>query len=160
MTNNEFGKAYVEWCRFRLMKHYWPRVQQCVAELTNEEVWWREHETNNSIGNLLIHLSGNLQQFVLAGIGGAPDTRNREYEFGARSTESKEPLIRRMETLLLETDRVLAQFDPARLLDPTTVLNRERPFLEVLAIVVEHFALHVGQIMYITKLKTGKELKS
>ena len=158
MMDNEFGRAYVDWCRQRLMKQYWPRIQRCVSELTNDEIWWRAHENNNSVGNLLIHLTGNLGQFVLSGIGGGQDTRNREREFGERTHVPKEELVRQLESAMMETDRILGQFDPRRLLDHTNLLNRERTFLEVMAIVVEHFALHVGQIIYITKLKTGKEL--
>ncbi len=141
------------------MKHYWPRIQKSVAELTDEDIWWRAHETNNSVGNLLLHLTGNLQQFILATIGGMPDARNREREFGARDVTSKETLLNELHRTLLESDRVLAQFDSSRLLDLTTLQNRERSFLEIIAIVLEHFSLHTGQIICIMKMKTGKDLK-
>jgi uncharacterized damage-inducible protein DinB len=141
------------------LNQYWPRVQRCVDELSVDDVWWREHESNNSVGNLLLHLTGNLNQFVLAGIGGAPDTRNKPQEFSERHQASKEELMRRLKDALLESDRTLAQLDPARLLATTKVQDRERPILEVLSIVVEHFALHVGQIIYIAKLRTGKDLQ-
>ncbi len=157
--SNELGRTYVEWCRFRLVKHYWPRIQQSVAELSEEDIWWRAHETNNSAGNLLLHLTGNLQQFVLATFGGAPDTRNKDQEFAARTLGSKEALVRDLGNALAEADRVLGQFDPSRLLERTVLQNRERSYLEVLAIVIEHFALHTGQVIYIMKLRTGKELK-
>jgi hypothetical protein len=157
--NEEFGKAYLDWCRNRLMNQYWPRIQKCVAELTEQDVWWRPHETNNSVGNLILHLIGNLRQFVLATIGGAPDTRNRDLEFGSRVLISKEALLNELERTLIESDRVLAQFDSSRLLDRAMLQNRERPYLEVLAIVVEHFSLHTGQIIYIMKMRTGKDLK-
>ena len=44
--SDDLGKSYIEWCRFRLMNHYWPRVERCVNELSNDDIWWREHETN------------------------------------------------------------------------------------------------------------------
>jgi hypothetical protein len=157
--SNDLGKSYIEWCRFRLMSHYWPRVQRCVDELSNDDIWWREHETNNSVGNLLLHLTGNLNQFVLAGIGGAPDKRNKPREFSERQRTPKEELIRVLNDALLETDRTLAQLKQERLLDVTRVQDRDRPIFEVLSVVVDHFALHVGQIIYITKLRTGKDLK-
>ena len=157
--NNEFGKAYVEWCRLRLMKQYWPRVERCVSELTEEEVWWRQHETNNSVGNLVLHLTGNLEQFILSGVGGIKDTRNKDKEFSERQRISKEELIRGLKHALLAADDTLSRLDAARLLETTTVQDRERHIFEVLAVVVEHFALHCGQIIYITKLKTGKDLK-
>jgi hypothetical protein len=157
--NDDLGKAYVEWCRFRLMNHYWPRIERCVNELSNDDIWWREHETNNSVGNLLLHLTGNLNQFVMAGIGGAPDTRNKPLEFSERTRIPKEEVLRSLHAALLGADRTLEGFKPDHLLDSTIVQGRERPILEVLSIVVEHFALHAGQIFYITKLRTGKDLK-
>ncbi|MCX6133395.1 MAG: DUF1572 family protein [Ignavibacteriales bacterium] len=157
--NSDLGKVYVEWCRFRLLNQYWPRVQKCVEELSQDDIWWRGHETNNSVGNLLLHLTGNLNQFVLAGIGGAPDTRNKLLEFTERQRVPKDEILGRLHQALLEADRTLGRFDPNRLLDRTVVQERDRPILEVLSIVVEHFALHVGQIIYITKLRTGKDLK-
>jgi hypothetical protein len=157
--NDDLGKAYIEWCRFRLLSQYWPRVQRCVDGLSIEDIWWREHENNNSVGNLLLHLTGNLNQFVIAGIGGAPDVRNKPQEFSERQRTPKEELVRNLNDALVESDRVLDQLDPARLLASTRVQDRERPILEVLSIVLEHFALHVGQIIYITKLRTGKDLK-
>jgi uncharacterized damage-inducible protein DinB len=157
--NNEFGKAYIEWCRFRLMKQYWPRVERCVSELTEEDVWWRQHESNNSIGNLMLHLTGNLRQFILSGVGGMDNTRNKDKEFSERQKIPKEELIRGLKQALLAADDTLSQLDAARLLETTTVQDRVRPIFEVIAVVVDHFALHCGQIIYITKLKTGKDLK-
>ncbi len=157
--NNEFGEAYIEWCRFRLMNQYWPRVERCVSELTEEEVWWRQHETNNSVGNLILHLTGNLKQFVLSGVGGKKDTRNKEMEFSERKGISKQDLISGLKHALLDADDTFSRLDAARLLETTTVQDRERPIFEILAVVVEHFALHCGQIIYITKLKTGKDMK-
>jgi len=157
--SNDLGRPYIEWCRFRLMNHYWPCVERCVHELSNDDLWWREHETNNSVGNLLLHLTGNLNQFILAGIGGAADTRNKPQEFSERSQIAKEELLRRLGDALRETDRTLALLEAVRLLSKTRVQDRERSILEVLSVVLEHFALHVGQIIYITKLRTGKDLK-
>jgi uncharacterized damage-inducible protein DinB len=157
--NNEFGKAYIDWCRFRLMKQYWPRVESCMSELTDEEVWWRQHETNNSVGNLILHLTGNLRQFILSGVGGAKDLRNKDKEFSERQRISKEELIQELQEALFAADETLSRLDAGRLLETTIVQDRERRIFEIIAVVVEHFALHCGQIIYITKLKTGKDLK-
>jgi hypothetical protein len=157
--NNEFGREYTEWCRFRLMQQYWPRVERCVSELSEEEVWWRQHETNNSVGNLVLHLTGNLGQFVLAGIGGQDDKRNKEKEFSERTSIPKEALLRGLKEALTASDVTLSHLDVSRLLDKTTIQGRERRVFEAMAVVVEHFALHTGQIIYITKLKTGKDLR-
>jgi hypothetical protein len=157
--NDDFGKRYIEWCRFRLMEPYWPRVERCVAELSEEEVWWREHETNNSIGNLVLHLTGNLGQFILSGIGGMEDKRDKEREFLERQRTPKVDLIQGLKQALFEADETLSRLDASRLLESTTIQGRERPIFQVIAVVVEHFALHCGQIIYIAKLKTGKDIK-
>lgn len=159
MSTTDLGPAYVAWCRFRLMSHYWPRIKFCVTGLPDDDLWWREHESNNSVGNLLLHLTGNLRQFVLNGFAGVPDTRDRDREFSERANLPKEALMTELESALLESDRVLSEFDGSRLLEHTTVQGRERPFLEVLSIVVEHVALHTGQIIHIYKMKTGKSLQ-
>jgi hypothetical protein len=158
-TNSDFGKAYIEWCRLRLIQHYWPRVERCAAELTEEEIWWRQHETNNSVGNLILHLTGNLKQFILSGVGGVKDTRDKDREFSERHRIPKEELILGLKQALLAADETLARLDVARLLESRTVQNRNRRLFEVITVVVDHFALHCGQIIYITKLKTGKDLK-
>ena len=157
--NETIGSAYLAWCRNRLLNHYWSRVQRCVTELSNEQIWWREHESNNSVGNLVLHLTGNLNQFVLATFGGAPDTRDKEREFAERTPVSKAELLQGLEAALRESDRILAQFNPDRFTETTVLQGRERTYLEVLAIVLEHFALHTGQIIYVAKLKTGKDIK-
>ncbi|HCA78670.1 MAG TPA: hypothetical protein DEP53_02945 [Bacteroidetes bacterium] len=157
--NEAAGAEYLAWCRSRLLSHYWPRVQRCVNELSNEQIWWREHDSNNSVGNLVLHLAGNLNQFILSAFGGAPDTRDKEMEFSERTPVSREFLLKKLETTLRDSDKILSLFNPDRFSDKTVLQGRERTYLEVLAIVLEHFALHTGQIIYIAKLKTGKDLK-
>jgi len=87
-----------------------------VSELTEEEVWWRQHETNNSVGNLALHLTGNLKQFVLSGVGGIKDTRDKDKEFSQRQGISKEELIHGLKHALLAADDTLSRLDAARLL--------------------------------------------
>ena len=157
--SDELGKRYIEWCRFRLMNQYWPRVERCVTELNEEEIWWRQHETNNSVGNLLLHLTGNLRQFILSGVGGAADMRDKQEEFAQRKKIPTAELLRSLKEALASTDRVLSGLSATRLLDHTTVQGTDRHIVEVLSVVVEHFALHCGQIIYIAKLKTGREMK-
>jgi uncharacterized damage-inducible protein DinB len=158
-TNDEFGQAYVEWCRYRLMNHYWPRIERCLQLLSEADTWWRQHETNNSVGNLLMHLTGNLGQFVLAAIDGQADARDKDKEFSERAAIPKAILVRNLRQALAAADEALQRLDSSRLVEMTIVQGRERRVFEVLAVVVEHFALHTGQIIYITKLKCGLDVK-
>jgi uncharacterized damage-inducible protein DinB len=159
MMNSEIGTKYVEYCRRRLLMEYWPRIRRCVQELSEEDVWWRAHETNNSVGNLLLHLSGNVRQWIVSGIGGKPDERDRQQEFAQREGIPKADLLRRLERTLREADEALAGFDVGRLLEVRHIQKYDVTCLDALSHVVEHFGQHLGQIIYITKLRTGRDLK-
>ncbi|MBM4161520.1 MAG: DUF1572 domain-containing protein [Ignavibacteria bacterium] len=155
----EIGQHYIMYCRRRLLKEYLPRIQRCLNELSEEDVWWRAHETNNSVGNLLLHLSGNVRQWIVSGAGGAADTRNRTLEFAERRQIPKSELLEMLESALQEADRLLGEFDHAKLLEVRHIQKYDVTCLDAISHVVEHFAQHLGQIIYITKLRTGKDLK-
>jgi len=158
-SHPDIGKEYVSYCRRRLLKEYLPRIQQCLGELTEEDVWWRGHETDNSIGNLIFHLCGNVRQWIISGIGGASDVRNRPREFAERGPVTKSELLKNLETTLQEADRTLEQFEPGKLLEVRHIQRDDITCLEAISHVVEHFAQHLGQIIYITKLRRGIDLK-
>lgn len=159
MNESEIGKTYIEYCRRRLLNEYWPRIQQCVRELSEEDMWWRAHETNNSVGNLLLHLSGNVRQWIVSGIGGKPDERNRPQEFAQREGIPKAELLQRLERTLREADEALAGFDARKLLEVRHIQKYDVTCLDAISHVVEHFGQHLGQIIYVAKLRTGHDLK-
>src|ERR1051325_5922726 len=74
------------------------KLEHCVAQLTDEQLWWRPRPEMNSIANLMLHLSGNLRQWIIAGAGGANDVRNRPAEFTDRSNRSKDEILRILRT--------------------------------------------------------------
>jgi len=153
------GTEYLTYCRQRMLKEYFPRVQQCLETLSEEDVWWRAHETDNSIGNLILHLTGNVRQWIVAGLGRAPDKRDRPAEFSERSHIAKDLLLKQFEAALKEADSVLEQFDVSKLLEVRHIQRYDTTCLDAISHVVEHVAQHLGQIIYITKLRTGKDLK-
>ncbi len=153
------GGEYLTCCRRRMLKEYFPRIQQCLETLSEEDVWWRAHDTDNSIGNLVLHLTGNVRQWIVAGLGGAPDKRDRPAEFSERSHIPKELLLKRFETALNEADSVLEKFDVSKLLEVRHIQRDDTTCLDAISHVVEHVSQHMGQIIYITKLRTGKDLK-
>src|SRR5688572_6709918 len=73
------------------------KIKHCLGQLNEEQVWWRPSESMNSVGNLMLHLAGNLRQWIVSGIGGANDTRNRPGEFAERGPIAKAELLRRLE---------------------------------------------------------------
>lgn len=153
------GVEYIAYCRRRLLREYLPKIEHCLNSLSDDDIWWRAHETNNSIGNLILHLSGNVRQWIIAGLGGRDDRRNRPAEFAEREKIPKEKLLSIMRATLEEADGVLAGFDAQELLNVRHIQNYDVTCLDALSHVVEHFAQHTGQIIYITKLRTGADLK-
>ena len=77
----EFTKQFLAQARHSLEKHHLPRVTRCLQMLPDDDIWWRPHPTSNSVGNLVLHLSGNVRQWIISGLGGEPDVRERDKEF-------------------------------------------------------------------------------
>jgi uncharacterized damage-inducible protein DinB len=155
----DIGTEYIGYCRRRLLHEYLPKITRCVEELSDDDIWWRSHETDNSIGNLILHLSGNVRQWIVSGIGGAADSRNRPAEFAERAHISKTELLHTLERALRDADDALARFDTSRLMEVRPIQKWEVTCLDAISHVIEHFALHTGQIIYITKLKKGIDLR-
>ena len=158
-SSPDVGKELVAYARRRLLEEYFPRIQRCFDELSNDDIWWRAHETDNSIGNLILHLNGNIRQWIISGLGGANDVRERPKEFSERRPMPKAQLLKEFEGTLHEADRVLEQFDLSKLLEVRHIQKWEVTCLDVVSHVVEHVAQHMGQIIYITKLRKGTDLK-
>lgn len=153
------GTAYLHYCIRRLSDEYLPRIQRCVSELSDDDIWWRAHETDNSVGNLLLHLSGNIRQWIISSIGGAEFSRNRPQEFAERNRIPKADVLKQFEQTVAEAITVLEHFDAGKLLERRTIQGYDTTCLDAISHVVEHVAQHLGQIIYITKLKTAKDLK-
>ena len=156
---SEVNQAFIAECRSLLVKDYLPKIERCVELLSDEQIWWRANPSSNSIGNLLLHLSGNVRQWIVVGLGGATDTRDRDAEFAQRDVIPRDELLNRLRQTLREADETLAEFDVERLLDPFTIQGLQVSALAAILHVVEHFSMHVGQIVYITKEVTAHDLR-
>jgi uncharacterized damage-inducible protein DinB len=108
---------------------------------------------------LILHLCGNIRQWVIHGVSGAADARNRPAEFAAREACSKAELLQKLETTLAEVDAVLANLQLEKLAEPRVIQGFNVSVLGAIFHVVEHFSYHTGQIIYITKMRTGEDLK-
>jgi len=154
----DLGKAFLNESRRYLMNEYAVKIRLCLEQLSDDDLWWRHNEQSNSVGNLLLHLAGNIRQWIVSGVGGAPDTRHRQAEFDERGPLSRDEVLRRFESALSDTDSVLGVLDPAVLTQDRKIQGRDTNVLRAVYHVIEHFGMHTGQIMYITKLRTGKDL--
>jgi uncharacterized damage-inducible protein DinB len=153
------AQAFIDQSLTYLTSEYLPKIRRCVESIGEDDVWWRPNSQSNSVGNLLLHLAGNVRQWVVSGIGGQPDVRERQKEFDAERGPGRRELLELLELTLHEVDEVLTHLDAERLLERRMIQGREVTLLEALYHAVEHFAMHTGQITYITKLRTSQDLK-
>jgi len=134
------------------------RVETCLGMLTADQIWMRGAENQNAVGNLVLHLSGNVRQWILSGVGGAPDVRVRDQEFSARGGMEADPLGRLLRETVNGAVTILRSLPPARLGERTTIQGQDVTVLEAIFHVVEHFSGHTAQIIFITKMVTGEDL--
>jgi uncharacterized damage-inducible protein DinB len=134
------------------------RIETCLGTLTGEQVWARGSENENAIGNLVLHLCGNVRQWIIAGVGGAPDVRERDREFAARGGVPLGELAERLRAVVAEAAAVLGQVSAERLAERIEVQNYQTTVLGAIYHVVEHFSGHTGQIIFATKMLTGADL--
>lgn len=151
-------RAFLAQSRAYLTGHYLPKIRGAVDVLSDEDLWWRPHPAANSVGNLLLHLAGNIRQWIVSGVGGAPDRRDRETEFARREPLSRAELLAAITEAILEADAVIAATDPASLGERRTIQGRQVTILEAIYHVVEHCGMHTGQIIYVAKLRSGADL--
>ena len=134
------------------------RIETCLGKLTPEQIWMRGSENQNAVGNLVLHLNGNVRQWILSGVGGAPNVRVRDEEFSARGGESVDVLAARLRESVNQTVELIRSLPPARLADALTIQGHDVTVLQAIFHVVEHFSGHTSQIIFITKMCTGEDL--
>ena len=154
----DVGQAFIHRSVAYLKGDYLPRIRLCLQGLSEEDIWWRPNEASNSIGNLILHLAGNAKQWVVSGIGGEPDRRRRDEEFSQEGGLSGAELVALLGDAMDEVDEVLSRLEPRELLETRVIQGMKVSVLDALYHVVEHFSTHTGQIIYLAKLRTGRDL--
>jgi uncharacterized damage-inducible protein DinB len=135
------------------------RIQDCLGRLTAEQIWTRGGENENAVGNLVLHLCGNVRQWIISGVGGAADVRDRDSEFAARGGMPPAELAAKLKSTVDEAAEVIRKFPTERLSESKTIQKvYQTTMMEAIYHVVEHFAQHTGQIVFATKLLTGADL--
>jgi uncharacterized damage-inducible protein DinB len=157
-ANMNPGQAFIHRSGAYLKGDYLPKIRLSVEQLSEDDLWWRPNPASNSVGNLILHLAGNVRQWIVSGIGGAPDDRHRDEEFQADGGYSGPKLLAHLEKALEEVGVVLEGLDPEDLLETRTIQGIDTNVLDAVYHVVEHFSTHTGQIVYLTKLRTGQDL--
>lgn len=142
---------FLEFSRQKLLMQYWPRLRACIEPLTDEQIWWRPNEASNSIGNLMLHLNGNVRQWLVDSFNSRADKRDRPAEFAAEGGLTRSALLERLGATMEEASEVLARLTEVDLLAPYEIQGYHVHGLDAVYQVVEHFGLHYGQIAYISK---------
>ncbi len=144
--------AFISQARYLQGEEYLPKIERCLEQLTDQQVWWRANESSNSIGNLILHISGNARQWIACGLGGEPDDRKRDAEFAERRMVPRGELLAHLKSAVNDVDRTLEAFDGARLLDQFQIQGTTTTALSAILHVTEHFSMHTGQIILLAKM--------
>ena len=152
------SSLFLDFSRRKLVDQYWPRLRTCVESLTDDQVWWRPNEASNSVGNLVLHLNGNVHQWLVASFNREGDTRNRPAEFAERQIIPPAVLLRELGATIQEASEVLSRLTEVDLSSTFHIQGYTVTGLHAVYQVVEHFGMHHGQIVYITKLIRGEDL--
>lgn len=147
----DLARAFIARSRFYLNDEYRTKIRRAVKAIPADAIWRRANDKSNSVGNLLVHLAGNVRQWLVSGVGGAPDTRDRAAEFGARSGPGADELLARLEGVLAEADSIIARLTPEDLAQRRTIQGREVSVMAAVYSAVQHFSTHLGQIIMIAK---------
>ncbi len=135
----------------RMLVESYERISTCLQELTPEQIWHKENENTNSVGNLILHLQGNITQYIWSGIGGNPDLRERDKEFLSGYTYKKERLLEDLLVVVTKANDVVQQLEESDLTKDVKVQGFDETVISILIHVMEHMSYHVGQITYYTK---------
>jgi uncharacterized damage-inducible protein DinB len=144
--------------RTRLEERFLPPTIDCLGQLSDDEVWWRPNEASNSVGNIVLHLCGNMRQWIVSGLGGAKDIRERDKEFSERGPIARGALSEQFRETGKECCAVLERLKPEDLMRRYRIQGFDVTGYEAAEQVSEHIAYHLGQIIYLTKLKRAKDL--
>jgi len=143
LVKKEFGR--------RLIEEGLHRILLCLDTLTDDEIWHKENQNTNSVGNLVLHLSGNVRQYITAGITNQKDTRVRGDEFKLSSRIEKDQLKKQIVKTVHDANEVVQNIEPITFLEKRKVQGFDENVTSIVIHVIEHFSYHVGQITFYTK---------
>jgi len=156
--SDDVARLLIAESKRRLLGESLPRLEKCLALLSEEEIWRRPNHETVSVGNLVLHLCGNLGQWLLSTFGGQPDRRERAAEFEEKGPIAKAELLARLRDTMRRTELVLDAVDSATLGQLRRVQGFQETGVAILVHVVEHFSYHVGQVSYVVKSRQAVDL--
>src|SRR6185295_8930393 len=153
---NKLSAVALEALRNRITKILPSQIRSCVEELSEEQLWWRPNEQANSVGNLVLHVSGSMRHYLSNRVGGIQYDRDRPAEFAERGPLPKQQVLETFDETIRQAAAILGSFDMSRFLDPTDEPDYLPTVFDLIFNISIHLAVHTGQIIYVTKaLKEG-----
>jgi len=134
------------------------RIIKCVDLLTEDELWQHPNGSSNSIGNLILHLNGNITQYIISALGNSPDLRERDLEFSSNSTLKAAELKDLITLTINNAAGVMEDVDAAELTRIYEVQGHVMSGIAIIIHVTEHLSYHTGQIVFLTKLLKDVDL--
>jgi len=134
------------------------RIEVCLGKLSEDQIWARGGDNENAIGNLALHLAGNVRQWIISSLGDNPDSRDRDSEFAARGGSTAVELCAKLRGTVEQAAQIISGLTSAQLTRMYEIQNYSVSGVEAVYHVVEHFAEHTGQIIFATKALTGQGL--
>jgi uncharacterized damage-inducible protein DinB len=157
VSMNNIEREFIEQSIFRIQENT-PKIIKCLGELSEEQIWLRPNEASNSIGNIILHLCGNIRQYIISALGDQPDVRQRDKEFSAKGEHTKEELQNKLTATLEQAINTIKNIDENRLIKIHSVQGFNYSGIGIIIHVTEHYSYHTGQIIFWTKQLTGKDL--
>jgi uncharacterized damage-inducible protein DinB len=149
--SHDLATSFLERSRYYLGLEYPGKIRLALTAMPREQLWHRSNAASNSAGNLVLHLAGNVRQWIVSGVGGAPDVRRRDAEFAAREGATLDELLASLESTCAEAVAVLDRLDAASLAEARTIQGRSTTVFAAIYHVVEHFSGHTGQLILLAK---------
>lgn len=152
-------KRFLDASREYLLDEYLPKIRISVTPLSEEDIWWRPIDGSNSIGNLILHIEGNARQWIIAGVGGRTDARDRDREFAATGGRTKEQLLQQLTQTFLQINSVISDLTPGGLDEVRVIQGHRTSIFSAIFHVVEHVSMHTGQIIQLAKWRAPGVIK-
>jgi hypothetical protein len=152
--NVDLSRAFIEVC-IRRVHQARGNINHCLDQLQDEDIWWTPREGSNSIGILIQHLMGNLRQWIISGVAGEVDVRDRPREFLVERRTPKADLQVGLSGVLDRVNDVYSNLRVSQLLERRRIQGFDTTVLDAIYDTVGHLELHTGQILYLTRLRIG-----
>lgn len=143
--------------RRRMIEEGLSRIEKCFSLLTEDQIWHKENENSNSMGNIVLHLCGNITQYIHSGIGGKKDERQRVEEFKISSRVDSIKLLTKIQEVVQEANRIVSNLEPIVFSEDRKVQGFDENVTSIVVHVIEHYSYHIGQLTYFTKFISNQD---